>query len=215
MRDDRGPRTSPAPVRLGAGRPTAPGAVRPRRPNRTGSIRRVWPGGLLARRPHRRRHPYSATGPRRRGPGGGCRRSSRDGGAAPPGPRRPGHRGGLRGPGSTAPAGDRAGARAAEQGNHERAVNLHLLPAIGHLTLAELTAAQLERLYARLLEPPARLAVKTVRDINGTLRLALRRLPRGLRAPQRRRRRRPAPARARARLQYPLRADQMARFARA
>ena len=106
------------------------------------------------------------------------------------------------------------GLEARSWGNHERAVNLHLLPAIGHLTLTELTAAHLERHYARLLGPPAGLAVKTVRDVNGTLRLALRRLPRDFGLPN------VAtdvdlPRRERGLTQYPLRADEMRRFARA
>ena len=58
---------------------------------------------------------------------------------------------------------------------------------------------------------PAGLAVKTVRDVNGTLRLALRRLPRDFGLPN------AAadvdlPRRERGLTQYPLRADEMRRF---
>ena len=94
---------------------------------------------------------------------------------------------------------------------HEQALNLHLLPAVGDLPLAGLTAADLEALYARLLGPPAGLAVETVRKVNGTLRLALKRLPRDFGLPN------PAldvelPRRERVTVQYPLRPDQMRRL---
>ena len=79
---------------------------------------------------------------------------------------------------------------------HEQALSLHLLPAVGHLPLAGLTAAHLEALYARLLGPPAGLAVETVRKINGTLRLALKRLPRDVGLPNPALERGAAPARA-------------------
>lgn len=95
--------------------------------------------------------------------------------------------------------------------SHERNLNKHLLPVIGATPLPELRSADLEALYAALLGPPHPLSVKYVRDINGTLRLALRRLPRDFGLPN------PAadvdlPRRERPSVQYPLSAQQMQRF---
>ena len=93
----------------------------------------------------------------------------------------------------------------------ERALSLHVLPAVGDLRVSELTAADLEALYARLLRPPSCLSVDYVRRINATFGRALGRVTRdfGLLNATRDVE---LPRRERVSEQRPLTAEQMARF---
>jgi DNA-binding CsgD family transcriptional regulator len=164
MRDDSAP--VPATDDTTAGPPKRAGRGG-RRPSGTGSLRRVkgregtWRAGLVVQG-----RVYSANGP---GPEAAWKRLQ-DKLA----------REGLRPPGAPDPARVTVAAyarawlarREVEVGRgleraswrrHEQALSLHLLPAIGHLPLAGLTAAHLEEHYARLLGPPTGLAVETVR----------------------------------------------------
>ena len=104
----------------GAARGRTGQARRGRRPNRTGSIRRVagregyWRADLTVGGT-----PYRATGPRRRRPGRRLQEKIAADGRRPPGAERPDadHRRGVRaGLARAAPAGDRAGPRGAELG---------------------------------------------------------------------------------------------------
>jgi integrase len=52
-------------------------------------------------------------------------------------------------------------------------IDLHVVPAIGAVPLAKLTAADLRSLYANLVRPRGRLSPKTVREIHSTIRQAL------------------------------------------
>jgi hypothetical protein len=203
-----------APRRRRAGRPRA-GTNGGRRPNGTGSIRQVngredyWRADLIVKGT-----PYSATGASPAAAWQKLQDKIASDGRRPPGAGDPtkvtvatyalawlerrkleiGH-----------------GLELASWRRHEQLLNLHLLPAVGALALKDLTAAHLEALYARLLGPPACLAVETVRKVNGTLRLALKRLPRDFGLPN------VAldvdlPRRERLTVQYPLRPDQMRRL---
>ena len=151
------PPAPPAPQRddpeaAGRGRPAGGARARPgqaplagRRPNRTGSIRRVsgregyWRADLTVGGT-----PYRATGSSPEAAWGRLQEKVAAAGGRPPGAGRPEE--------ITVADYVRAwlerrrleigrGLEARSWGNHERAVNLHLLPAIGHLTLARRVAS--------------------------------------------------------------------------